>query len=182
MSPEEYLYREKEAETRSEYLEGEIFAMAGASIEHTRIVTDATIELGTLLEAKNCGVYSTDLRLRIEGRRGIFYPDISVVCGDESVDPDDCLHNPIVLIEVLSHSTENFDRTKKWILYQQIPSLRAYVLLSQSQLLIEVFERDDENADWVYRSITERNQSLLLHCLGVELSAARVYRRVDFPA
>ncbi|MGC4045679.1 MAG: Uma2 family endonuclease [Armatimonas sp.] len=179
VSPEDYLRLEKDANERSEYLDGEIIAMAGSSIEHSRLVTDTTIFLGTLLRSQECGVYSTDLRLRIE-RRAIFYPDISVVCGDESVDADDCLHNPIVLIEVLSSSTETYDRTKKWILYQQIPSLRAYVLLSQTQLLIEVFERADDNSDWIYRSITERSQSLPINCLGIALDAAEIYRRVDF--
>lgn len=181
VSPEDYLRLEKDAAERSEYIEGEIIAMAGGSIEHSRLVTDTTIFLGTVLRPQNCDVYSTDLRLRIEGRRAIFYPDISVVCGDESVDEDDCLHNPIVLVEVLSFSTETYDRTKKWILYQQIPSLRAYVLISQDQLLIEIFERKDENSDWIYRSITQREQSLPMDCLDIELSASEIYRRVEFP-
>jgi Uma2 family endonuclease len=181
ISPEEYLRLEKAADTKSEYIDGQIYAMAGASMEHNRLSTDTIVVLTLLLRPHGCGVYGSDLRIRVEGRRGIFYPDLSVVCGDESVDLDDCLHNPVMLIEVLSHSTENYDRVKKWLLYQQISSLKIYMLISQDKLLIEIFERTDENSDWIYRSYSQRDDLIALDTLKIEVPVAEIYRRIAFP-
>jgi Uma2 family endonuclease len=180
ISPEEYLRLEKAADTKSEYIDGQVYAMSGASIEHNRLATDTTVILGILLRDSKCNVYGSDLRVRVEGRRGIFYPDLSVVCGDESVDPDDCLHNPVALIEILSHSTEKYDRVKKWLLYQQISSLKIYILISQDKILIEIFERKEENADWIYRNYSQREDLIFLDALGIEVPIAEIYRRVVF--
>ncbi len=181
VSPEEYLRLEKAADTKSEYIDGQTYAMSGASIEHNRLATDTTVLLGVLLRDSKCNIYGSDLRIRVEGRRGIFYPDLSVVCGDESVDPDDCLHNPVMLIEVLSNSTENYDRVKKWLLYQQISSLKIYMLISQDKLLVEIFERTNENSDWIYRNYSQRDDMIALDTLQIEVPVAEIYRRVVFP-
>lgn len=114
ITPEQYLYRERNAEFRSEYFHGGMFAMAGASANHTLIVLNAGASLREQLKKKPCRVYPSDLKLRIQATGLYTYPDLSVVCGEPQLESDqgDVLLNPVVLIEVLSDSTEAYDRGK----------------------------------------------------------------------
>src|SRR5438128_137657 len=133
IAPEEYLARERQAETKSEYYEGEIFAMAGGSEEHSLIATNVLIELGLQLRDRPCKIYNNDLRVQVDEEGPYTYPDVSVVCGEAKfVDAEvDTLLNPTVIVEVLSHTTEAWDRGGKFERYQQMPSLKAYVLIAQ---------------------------------------------------
>ena len=180
ISPEEYLRRERDAETKSEYFDGRVYAMAGASPEHNKLATDAARALGNLLEPHGCEVYNADQRIRLDGQRGFFYPDLSVVCGDEQIDGDECLRNPVALIEVLSESTEHHDRAVKWLAYQRISSLRVYLLISQSAVRVEVFERMTAEGFWVYRRYENRTETIPLNSLGISLPLVEVYRRLSF--
>jgi len=180
VSPEEYLRREREAFEKSEYFEGQIVAMAGARPDHNKITTDLTVLLSNRLRPSGCEVYNSDQRIRLTGKRAYFYPDVSVVCGDESLDEDDCLLNPTAIFEVLSTTTEQRDRVSKWLHYQQLPSLCAYVLVSQEQVLVEAFERQSPEADWVYRSYTQLEETLSLQSLKLTIPLAEIYRRLRF--
>jgi Uma2 family endonuclease len=143
ITPEEYLLCERKAEFRSEFFRGEMFAMAGASANHNLIVLNAGSLLREQLKKKPCRVYPSDLKLRIEETGLYTYPDLSVVCGEPQLESDagDVLLNPVVLVEVLSDSTEAYDRGKKFEHYRTIPSLKHYVLIAQDRHSIDCFTR-----------------------------------------
>jgi Uma2 family endonuclease len=153
ITPEEYLHRERKAESRSEYFRGEMFAMAGASANHNMIVLNAGFHLRERLRRKPCRVYRSDLRLRIEATDLYSYPDRSLVCGEPQLDSDsgDVLLNPVVLVEVLSDSTEAYDRGKKFEHYRTIPSWRHYLLIAQDRYAIDCFSRQSDDG-WVFNS------------------------------
>ena len=154
MSYAEYLDFEARAETKHEYVNGRVYAMSGGTIEHARLAMAVGAELKRALGSKRCVAYSSDLRIRILGTGRSTYPDVSVICGRAEHAPDDrnAAVNPTVIVEVLSEGTENSDRGDKWAHYQRIPSLREYVLVSQTERRIEVYSRDPEQAGlWHYR-------------------------------
>src|SRR5215207_6350571 len=130
LSEEEYLAIERQAEFRSEYVAGEMFAMAGASRRHNRTVTNLVVALDNQLRARPCNVYSNDMRVKVQSTGLFTYPDVVVTCGEERfADGEmDVLLNPVVIVEVLSDSTEAYDRGKKFESYQSIESLKEYVL------------------------------------------------------
>ena len=173
-----YLSHEKDAEHKSEFFGDRIEAMAGASSTHSLLASELRRLLGNALETTECDVYDSDLKVRIFEAGRIFYPDASVACDNAFFDDDDCLRNPLVLVEVLSDSTEHKDRVEKWLHYQQLASLRAYLLIAQDQILVEVFERPNPETDWIYRSFSRASDSFALHCLSITLSVASLYRRV----
>ncbi len=181
ITPEEYLYRERKAEFRSEYFRGETFAMAGASANHNLIVLNAGSCLREQLKKKPCRVYPSDLKLRIEATGLYTYPDLSVVCGEPQLESDagDVLLNPIVLIEVLSDSTEAYDRGKKFEHYRTIPSLKHYVVIAQDRHSIDCFSRQSDNS-WTLTSCQNLEGKIALYNIESELSAAEVYDKVVF--
>src|SRR6266446_9871640 len=139
LSEAEYLQLERKAETRSEYFSGEVFAMAGGTRSHSLIQTNLLRELSSRLKATDCVAYNTDLRVKVEATGLLTYPDVSVVCGEQRFldEEEDVLLNPALVVEVLSDSTEGYDRGKKFEHYRQIPSLREYLLVSQTEPRIE---------------------------------------------
>lgn len=146
----EYLELERSSETKHEFVNGEIFAMAGGTIEHGRLAARLTFLLQRALEGRPCETLSSDVRVRIEATGRATYPDLSVVCGEVrhgNEDPD-AVTNPSVLVEVLSITTETGDRTDKWAHYRRIPSLQCYVLVSQHERRVETFRRDGRR--WIY--------------------------------
>jgi Uma2 family endonuclease len=146
MSYREYVAAEVEADRRHEFLNGEVFAMAGGTPEHGALAAAMIGELGAELRGKPCRVYSSDVRVRIEATGFTTYPDVSVVCGQLETDAvdRDAIVNPVLVIEVLSESTEAYDRGAKAAHYRRIPSLREYVLLTQSEPLVEVYRRNEQ--------------------------------------
>jgi len=124
ITPEDYLKAERKAAFKSEYCDGQVFAMAGATLRHSRIATNLVIELGAALKGGRCQVFNSDLRVYIPATGLYTYPDASVVCGDPVVFQTDNLENPVVIAEVLSKSTQHHDRTTKFLDYQSIPSLK----------------------------------------------------------
>src|SRR5258708_15346603 len=135
LSEGEYLRLERLAETRSEYFDGEIFAMAGGTRAHSLIATNLLGELRDRLKARDCVAYNTDLRVKIEATGLLTYPDVSIVCGEQRFldEEQDTLVNPTVVVEVLSESTEGYDRGKKFEHYPQSPTCQEYLLVSQKQ-------------------------------------------------
>jgi Uma2 family endonuclease len=181
ITAEEYLHRERKAEFRSEYFRGEMFAMAGASANHNLIVLNAGASLREQLKKKPCRVYPSDLRLRIEATGLYTYPDLSVVCGEPRMDSDggDVLLNPVVLVEVLSDSTEAYDRGKKFEHYRTIPSLKHYVLIAQDRHSIDCFSRAP-NGSWSLSSCQGLDGKIVLESIDSQLIPADVYDKVVF--
>lgn len=181
LSPEEYLYRERKADFRSEYFRGETFAMAGASANHNLIVGNCIQTLGLQLKKRPCRVYPSDLRLRIQSTGLYTYPDLSVVCGEPQFDSDgsDVLLNPVVLVEVLSDSTEAYDRGKKFEHYRTIATLQHYVLIAQDRTSIDCFTRQSDDS-WSLSSCQEPDGKVILEAVDCELLSTEVYDKVVF--
>jgi Uma2 family endonuclease len=180
ITPAEYLRLEKDANEKSEYIDGQIVAMAGATPRHNRIAGNLYTSFDTrLADEGGCAPFNSDQRVRVVDHGPYLYPDLTIAC-DPSFDPEECLLNPSVVVEVLSESTERRDRVEKWLHYQHIDTLRAYVLVAQSQILVEVFERISPGADWIYRSVDDPNGSLRLDSLALHIPLTEIYRRVAF--
>lgn len=146
VTPEEYLERDRKSETKSEYRNGEIVAMAGASLAHARIVRNLVIKIGSKLGDGPCEVFSTDLRLGIRAANVFTYPDVMVTCGELQLADDrrDIVLNPVLLIEVLSASTQNYDRGEKFASYRMIPSLVDYLAVARDKIHIEHWSRQPD--------------------------------------
>jgi len=174
----EYLEFAEQAEVRQEFDNGQITAMAGGTIEHSRLVARMGYLLQQALEGKPCNVFSSDGRVRIEATNRATYPDVSVVCGPVKVASDDPhgITNPVVLVEVLSETTEKDDRGAKFAHYRRLPSLREYVLVGQDSPRVEIFRREADL--WVFREYGP-GQEFSLASLDVTISVDRLY---DDPA
>lgn len=173
----EYIALEAESDVKHEYVNGEIFAMAGGTLEHSRIAANIILELGAQLRGRPCVVYTSDARVRVRATGLATYPDASIVCGSIERDPEDTntLTNPVVLVEVLSDGTEAYDRGEKFAHYQRIPSLREYLLVSQHGKRIDHYLRNDDDGSWTFRSV-ESPGSVRLPSIGCELALDAVYR------
>ena len=182
VTPQEYLERERGAETKSEYDSGVIIPMPGATIEHIRITVDTTIHLGIQLRGSSCELLNNDTRTRVLRGDKYYYPNIIVVCGGARFEDNvfDTLLNPTLIIEVLSES-ERKDRNEKMDAYETLDSLTDYVLISQTEPRIEHYSRLPDGG-WRYRVARGRNSVLALPNIGCELPLAEVYLRVPFPA
>jgi Uma2 family endonuclease len=182
MTPEEYLALERAAETRSEYLNGEIIGMTGASRSHSLITLNVGSELARQLEDRPCEVHVNDLRVLIAARRLYTYPDVIVVCGEPALTDRyrDTLTNPAVLIEVLSPSTEAYDRGAKFGHYRTLDSLREYLLISQDRPHVEHFIRQDDSHQWLLSEATDLAATVVLPSVECQLAMARIYKKVRF--
>ena len=177
---EEYLAMEEVAEYRSEYFEGEIFAMAGGSPNHDRIAGDCDHVISDSIRSKGCETFTSNMKVRIENSKAYYYPDLSVACGAEFDENGlGALTNPILLIEVLSKSTEAFDRGKKFHRYKQIKSFREYVLISQDEPHIDTSYKTEDGI-WQLDSFSGLDDVLVLRSLGIKVKLADIYRRVKF--
>ena len=178
ISPEEYLRLERAAETKSEYLDGVMYAWAEASIAHNLIVGGLVWSLGNRLPSR-CKVFPSDLKVRIENPTCYFYPDVSVVCGKPEVADDerDVLLNPSIIFEVLSNSTAGYDRGPKFAAYRSIESLQEYVLVSQDAYLVEHYRREGDH--WIFTAIQGQEGSLKLDSLAVEIPLSEIYYQVE---
>jgi Uma2 family endonuclease len=181
VSPEEYLRLERAAETKSEYDDGVIYAMSGASGRHNLIVPALNRSLGNRLPSR-CRIFASDMKVRILNPTRFYYPDVSVVCGTPRFadDETDVLLNPLIMFEVLSDSTAAFDRGRKFLSYQTIDSLQEYVLVSQDLYLVEHFRRDGEH--WVYTVAQGRDARLALPSVECELPLEEIYYQVEIDA
>jgi len=182
-TPVEYYRLEREAEYKSNYYDGEIFAIAGGTARHSLICSNIGRETGNRLKKTPCAVYESNLRLKIAATGLRTYPDISVYCEPLSHDEEDpageTYTNPSVIFEVLSPSTEAYDRGFKAENYRRVQSLRAYILIAQDAPHAEVFERQPEGT-WLLREATGTGASVRIPGLDIDLPLAEVYARVDF--
>ncbi len=181
LTPGEYLAFDRAAEIRSEYYDGQMYAMSGGSLNHGIIISNIVRTVSDALGDRPCLVISNDLRVRVHSRF-YAYPDVVVICGEPKFagDRQDIVLNPPLLFEVLSRSTERYDRVFKRAEYQTIPSLREYVLVSQFEPRIEVF-RPQPGGDWLFSEWTGMEAVSCLESLGCELPLSRAYRNVNFP-
>lgn len=199
-TPEEYLALERVSFEKHEYLNGEIFplgaglemmrtfpTMAGASFRHTTLVGSAFAALRPALRKHGCGIHANDLRIKTSS--GLYaYPDIVIVCQKpEFLDNEfDTLVNPVAIIEVLSDSTQTYDRTKKFDHYRTIPTLRDYVLIEQTVLRVEHYSRIDNPQSppdltlWGFRAATKREEHIVFSGVDMHLNLIEVYEDIDF--
>ena len=181
LTPEAYLEVERKATTKNEYVTGETLAMAGASFAHNFITFDTAIHLNNQLMDTECQVASTgDLRVKVVQTESYFYPDVVVVCGEPSAEDNvfDTLLNPTLIVEVLSASTETYDKNEKFTHYRQIDSLQEYILIAQDKVRVLRYRRHEP--EWIpteFRTLTDVVPLLSIQC---ELPLQHVYRRVKF--
>jgi len=178
---EEYLARERLAERKSEYRAGEIVAMSGASRAHNLIAGNLFGELRQRLRGGPCEAYVNDMRVRVRQTGLYTYPDVVVACGDIQFEDDqvDTLLNPVVIIEVLSPSTEAYDRTEKFAHYRRLDSLQEYVLVSQNTVHVERYARQGEQ--WLLTEYRSLDDELPLDAIGCRVSLRDIYERVTLP-
>ncbi len=181
LTPQQYLAQERNAEFKSQYFRGEMFAMAGASREHNLIVANIVRELGNALKGRRCEVYPSDMRVKV-AKSGLYtYPDATVVCTEPEFEDDqfDTLTNPTVLFEVLSDSTESYDRGGKFRRYREIDSLKEYVMISQDQASVECYLRQ-AGGQWLLKETQSLQESVTFESIQVTISLAELYRNVSF--
>lgn len=181
-TPEEYLALERAAGYKSQYYRGEIFAMAGASEPHNRILTNLIVAIHGALRGRDCVIYPSDMRVKCP--TGLMtYPDVSIVCGQREFDDEhrDTLLNPMVIVEILSPSTEAYDRGKKFRHYRNILSLREYVLIAQDQVCVEKFLLPKDGGPWTWTAQTELENILAFGSCEATVRIADIYAGVEFP-
>lgn len=182
-TPEEYLEMERAASVKSEYLNGMIYAMAGSTPEHSAITANVTGVAFAALADKPCQVYTSDLKVRTAPQGLYAYPDLTIVCGEPQFHDEkrDVLINPIVIIEVLSESTEAYDRGRKFQQYRQLESLKDYLLIAQDAPYVELYSRQPDDT-WVLRTVSGLEATVSLPSIGCTLPLSGIYRNVVFPA
>lgn len=180
-TPEEYLAMEETAEFKSEYYQGEIFPFAGGSLNHDRIAGNLYINLSLGLKGKKCEVFSGDIRVWIESQRLFTYPDVTVVCGKPGLyeNRNDTITTPLLIVEVLSESTQNYDRGQKFFLYRAIESLKEYVLVDQYQFHVEHFSKA-EDGRWVLTEYNKAEDIVSIPRIDFHISLKDIYDRVEF--
>jgi Uma2 family endonuclease len=182
LTEEQYLALDRAAESRSEFVAGEMFAMSGTSMQHGRLQRNLITALTVRLGVGPCEAFGSDFRVRVSGRM-YTYPDVLVVCGEPALadEHQDVLLNPAVIFEVLSPSTETYDRGLKFQHYRTIESLREYILVEQNQARIEQYIRKTDNT-WTLRDYLSLDVELKLDSIGVSIPLRTVYERVELPA
>jgi Uma2 family endonuclease len=179
-TPQQYLALERKADFKSEFLKGFIVAMAGATKTHNQIAGNLYRKIGDQFEERACTVYISDMRVLIT-RTGLYtYPDVVAVCGEAHFEDDqvDTLLNPSMIVEVLSDSTERYDRGRKFGHYRQLPSLKEYVLVAQDQVLVERYTRQGEN--WLLTDYRSLNDTLYLASIDCAIPLREIYAKVEF--
>ncbi len=177
-TPEEYLAFERASDEKHEFVAGEIFNMSGASFAHNMILANVARKLGNQLEGRNCAVLHNDMRVRVRWRDYV-YPDVVVVCGDPQLAQEDNLLNPTLIIEVLSPSTEQYDKSIKFDLYRSIESVQEYVLIAQDRPHITHYIRQP-NQTWLFSEQNALTGSLELPSINCVLAIEEIYAKVTF--
>ncbi len=179
VSPEAYFELERHAENKNEYFNGEIFAMTGASFNHNLIAVNVSSALHGALQNSPCHVLASDMKIQVDKARHYVYPDVSIVCDtpEFSWERDDVITNPIVLFEILSNSTKDYDRGSKFMAYRNIISLKDYILVDQYSFHVEHFQKNDKG-QWVLDEYKSPSNAFTIKSVGVELSLGDIYARV----
>ncbi|HQU84762.1 MAG TPA: Uma2 family endonuclease [Pyrinomonadaceae bacterium] len=179
-TPEEYLALEEKAEFRSEYVDGCIFKMAGGTESHIQISFNATKLFADKLRGK-CRAYQGEMKVWVEEAETYFYPDVTVVCGERKFHKGrrDIVENPILLVEVLSKSTEEYDKNEKFLTYKNIESFEEYVLISQNKPIVLQYIRQ-EDGDWKIKATIGLNSKVYFQSVNTEISLEEIYDLVEF--
>ena len=180
---EEYFELEKTSEARYEYWDGEVFDMSGVSPRHSLLESNLNLNLRLALRGRNCLVFPANARIKVPSVPPYRYADLSVVCGNpvyETTGGIEALTNPILIIEVLSPSTEAYDRGDKFTYYKSIPSLKEYLLIAQHRPHVTQYVKQDDSS-WSYSEVNDLTAVLQLPSIGCELALADVYQDVEFP-
>lgn len=179
-TPEEYLALEEPAEYRSEYVNGDIFKMAGGTEAHIQISYNVTKLFADSLRGR-CRAYQSEMKVWVEEAKTFFYPDVTVVCGERKFyrGQSGMVENPILLVEVLSRSTDEYDKNDKFLTYKQIPSFQEYVLISQNRPAVQQFNRQAGDR-WLHNATIGLNSQVYFESVGVELSLEDIYDVVEF--
>jgi Uma2 family endonuclease len=180
-TPEEYRQLEKTAEFRSEYRDGEILQMTGGTINHNRITGNIYAFLKYALRGKNAEAFMNDLRLWIPRHRRGTYPDVMVISGQPlfTEGRKDEILNPVLIVEVLSNSTEDFDRENKFRFYRSIPEFREYILVDQYEFLVEQYIKN-ESGQWLFQEYEAQTSTVSFASVGVQMSMSDIYEAVLF--
>ena len=180
ISEEEYLVREPQSEYKSEFRDGRVVAMSGANPTHDLIVVNLLAQIHHQLEKRPCRVNTGDVRVKVAAAHFYTYPDVSITCGPSQYDPRDrvALVNPTVIIEVLSPSTQAYDRGEKFDYYKKLDSLREYILIAQDRVRIEHFTL--EGGRWTARELLSLDEDLALDSIGCRVSLREIYAKVEF--
>jgi Uma2 family endonuclease len=183
LSEEEYLAIERKAPFKSEYYRGEMFAMAGASRAHNRLVANLVTEINAQLRNRPCELYPSDLRVHVPAITWYTYPDVTATCGEPQFDDAtiDTLLNPTFIAEVLSESTESYDRGRKFELYQSIPSLREYLLISSDRVRVELYTIQPDGK-WLLTTAGRLDDTIVLDSIGCRIAIADLYDKVELEA
>ena len=182
-TPEEYLALEETADSKSEYYQGVIYAMAGGSLTHNRIVGTIYALLHTGVRSTCCEAFNSDMRLLVKANGLYTYPDAMVVCGRPELAPGrtDTLTNPVVIVEVLSKATADYDRGGKFELYRALPTLRDYVMIHQDRVYIE-YQHKQADGRWVLTELTQADEILTIASIQLDILVRMIYERMDWLA
>lgn len=185
LSLEDYLQLEEETNQKYEYYNGYVEVMAGGSYEHNTITMNISTEINIRLKGKQCQIMNSDTKLYLENSNSYLYPDAMIFCGEKEKAENykDAFKNPVVIIEVLSKSTEAFDRGDKFDLYRQLPSLRHYVLVKQDEAKIQIYSRQSPTALWNIQTIEGIESSLELvisETITLNIPFIDIYDRIVF--
>lgn len=176
ISPQEYLTIERAAEYKNEYYHGQILAMSGASLNHNRIDGNLIANIGNFLKGKNCRVLPSNMRISTPSYDSYMYPDASIVCGEPQLEDDqfDTLLNPSVIFEILSPSTRSIDKGRKFFFYQQIPSLKEYIMIDSLKRYVQVARRQSDES-WKFENIDETHTSLHIQTINFQFPFSEIY-------
>ena len=183
LTVQEYIKQEVESDTKYEYHDGKIYALAGGTLNHGLISGNAYAELRIQLKAKksSCLPFNSDVKLFIASTKSFVYPDSMVICGEikESKEDKNAVTNPVLIIEVLSKSTAEYDRGDKFYLYRQIPTFREYVLIEQKKHVVDVHYKGEDSDLWRITRYEGLDKKIKLHSLDIELSMEELYYRTN---
>ncbi len=181
ISVEEYFARESESETKSEYCDGEMFAMTGASFRHNLIVSNIITAFNIALRGKDCYVLPSDIKVELDFDRRYVYPDVTVVCGEAEMarGRDDVVANPKIVVEVLSKSTMDYDKGSKFTAYRGLSSLTDFIAADQYTAYVEHYRKQGPGL-WTLRECSGLEGSLVLSDFEVPVALSDIYNRVDF--
>ena len=180
-TPEEYLELEDRAEHKSEYLDGEIVALTGTSLNHNRVAKNIAFAIEGEISRTPCEVFFAEIKVWIEARNYFTYPDVMVLCGKKQLykNRSDTVTNPQIIIEVLSKSTERYDRNDKFYAFWTLDSLAEYVLVDQYRMRVEYFKQTSEK-EWMLRVFTQPDETLVLQSINLEIPLSDIYHRVEW--
>lgn len=182
LSPADYLKWEKSNELRHEYHAGKVIAMAGGTFNHNRVIRNFIRLLDPIFDPRGCEIFFQDVKLEARNGTVYTYPDVVVTCDAEDLDGSTIVRNPGLVIEVLSKSTEKYDRTFKFDVYTFMPSVKYYLLVSQDEVKVQVFSRQEAGRKWLLQIFRGLDEIIELDLLDCQVTLADIYRNIEIGA